>query len=62
MDKNLLLSDFHGQRAASLRRHPAMSLQQIVGAGACEACRGRITKVKPLPIMRELNPLTHRCI
>ncbi|KAH6865064.1 hypothetical protein BKA58DRAFT_391324 [Alternaria rosae] len=32
------------QRAALSRARPALSLQRIVGAGACEACRGRITK------------------
>jgi hypothetical protein len=34
-----------GRRAASLRRPPVMTLEDIVGVGACEACRGRITKV-----------------
>ena len=28
------------------RRQPTMALEDIVGAGACEACRGRITKVR----------------
>ena len=28
------------------RRQPTMTLEDIVGAGACEACRGRITKVR----------------
>lgn len=45
MDWNLPLSSPLSQRAAFLRRRPAVSLQHIVGAGACEACRGRITKV-----------------
>ncbi|KAE8837915.1 hypothetical protein PTNB73_04077 [Pyrenophora teres f. teres] len=34
-----------GQSSVSLRyRQPTMRLEDIVGAGACEACRGRITK------------------
>ncbi|KAI4622139.1 hypothetical protein J4E83_004879 [Alternaria metachromatica] len=38
------------QRAALSRARPALSLQRIVGAGACEACRGRITKPAVRPV------------
>ncbi|KAI4931699.1 hypothetical protein J4E85_004295 [Alternaria conjuncta] len=47
MDENLQVPPARSQptqRAALSRARPALSLQRIVGAGACEACRGRITK------------------
>jgi hypothetical protein len=44
MDKNTPVSQTD-RRASSLRPPPAITLEDIVGVGACEACRGRITKV-----------------